>query len=52
MIKYIFVENKHKYIHITVIPMDDEVNNKIKLIQEELNKTKDENKKLHDELNE
>ena len=32
--------------------MDDEIIDKIKLIQEELNKTKDENKKLHDELNE
>jgi len=42
---------KHKYIHI-IITMDDEIIDKIKLIEEELNKTKEENKKLHDELNE
>ena len=52
MIKYIFVENKHKYIHITVIQMDDEVNDKIKVIEAELNKTKEEYKILQDELNE
>jgi hypothetical protein len=32
--------------------MDDEIIDKIKLIEEELNKTKEENKKLQDELNE
>ncbi len=32
--------------------MYDEVNDKIKLIEEELNKMKEENKKLQDELNE
>jgi len=32
--------------------MDDEVNDKIKVIEAELNKTKDEYKKLQDELNE
>ena len=42
--KYIFVENKHKYINIIVIAMDDEVNDKIKVIEAELNKTKDEYK--------
>jgi hypothetical protein len=52
VIKYIFVENKHKYIHITVIPMDDEDNDKIKVIEAELNKTKEEYKILQDELNE
>jgi hypothetical protein len=52
VIKYIFVENKHKYIHITVINMDYEIIDKIKLIEEELYETKEENKKLQDELNE
>ena len=52
MIKYIFVENKHKYIHITIITMDDEIIDKIKVIEAELNKTKDEYKNLQDELNE
>ena len=32
--------------------MDNEVNNKIKVIEAELNKTKEENKELQDELNE
>ena len=32
--------------------MDDEVNDKIKVIEAELNKTKEEYKKLQDELNE
>ena len=32
--------------------MDDEVNDKIKVIEAELNKSKDEYKILHDELNE
>jgi uncharacterized protein (DUF342 family) len=31
--------------------MDDEIIDKIKVIEEELNKTKEENKKLQDELN-
>ena len=50
--KIYFVENKHKYIHITVIPMDCEDNDKIKVIEAELNKTKEEYKILLDELNE
>ena len=37
---------------MTIITMDDEMIDKIKVLEEELNKTKDENKKIQDELNE